>query len=284
MRGSHRPTKVPEAEGVLYMSMRTALVPALLLLGATAHAGAVMEVVNKDLANGRPDTVSKTLAQDGKMFVDSGQQSSMIFKDDALYVMNPKDKTYSVLDRESMKKLADQLNPALAQLEASMAKMSPEQRAQMQKMMGSRMPGMGPAKTQEVRKTGRADKVAGYSCSYVEIIEDGIVQQQMCVAPASSLKGGDELMEAGLRMSAMMREMFSSMNSPMFKQMVDQQAAIYDKIGGVPVLTRHFVGGKPSMETTVKSMTSQSIPASTFEIPAGYTKKDMMAGAAPRKP
>jgi hypothetical protein len=253
---------------------------ALALAIGGAHAGTVLETVNRDLpasADGKMHTMM-TYAQDGRMRVETKPGDTlMIFKDDTIFTVNNKDKSYYSMDRAAMKRMADQVNPALKQMQDQLAKMPPEQRAQMEKMMGNRLPGMGKQqKSQEIRKTARTDKISGYTCSYVEVHEDGILSDELCVVPPGTVKGSQELMDAAAKMSALLKDMLSSIDAPWLKQSVDKQVADYEKIGGLPLLTRHFADGKPTSETTLKSIRNEPVPAALFEIPAGYAKKEMM--------
>lgn len=38
--------------------------------------------------------------------------------------------------------------------------------------------------------------------------------------------------------------------------------------------SRHFVDGKPASEPIVQTVRTESLPAATFEVPAGYTLKE----------
>jgi hypothetical protein len=260
------------------MLMRPLLTVVLGLAAAAVHAGTSLETVNRDLGSGKTMTIL-TSAQNGMMRVESkspeGSMGSMIFKDDTIYSLNPKDKTYSVMDRAAMKRMAEQINPMLKQMQERMAQMPPEQRAQMEKMMAG-MTGMGPPKKQEMRKTGRSGKVSGYSCSYVEVHEDGVLSDELCVVPPGDIKGSQELLAAAKKMSALMKEMMASIDAPWLRQMADRQMANFEQLGGIPVHSRHFSDGKPASETTLQAARSESLAAALFEIPAGYTRKDLM--------
>jgi hypothetical protein len=259
--------------------MRTHVLSLLLLsmLAAVADAGTVLEMVNRNLAGGNQESVSTTYAQDGRMRVETQPGDSvMIFKDDTIYNIDNKDRSYTVMDRASMQKLAAQLSPALKQMQEQMAKMSPEQRAQMERMMGGRMPGAAKPDSQQVRKTTRTGTVAGHGCTYVEMLEENVVEEEMCVAPSGALKGGKELTDAAMKLSALLREMLQSFDAPWLKDSIAQQVENYEQLGGVPLSTRHFSSGKPVSESTMKSIRSDAVPADAFAIPAGYTRKDMM--------
>jgi hypothetical protein len=249
----------------------------LALACSAAHAGTTLETVNRDLADGRATTIN-TWAQNGMMRVETQPtESTMVFKDDTIYVINHQDKSYFVMDRASMKRMADQVNPMLKMLQERMKDMTPEQRAQMEKMMGGSVPGMGGAeKKQEIKRTARADKIGGHSCTYVEVLEDGVLTDEMCIVPGTALKGSDELLASAKKMANLMKEMMSGMDAPWLQQMAQKQMHNFESLGGIPVLSRHFDAGKPRSETTLTSIRSESLGAATFEVPAGYTKKDMM--------
>lgn len=250
---------------------------AMVLITGSARAGTVLETVNRDLTGSKGESVMTTYAQGGQLRVESSDRDgSLIFKDDALYAINNKDRNYIVMDRATMKHMAETVNPMLKQMQERMAQMPPEQRAQMESMMGKHMPGAQKPVNREVRKTARTGKSAGYACSYVELVADGVVEDELCVVAPASLKGGDELMAAAQKMSALMQDIMKDIDAPWLKDTIDQQTANYAKMGGIPVLSRHFADGKAVQETTLKAIRSESVPAAIFTVPAGYTRKELM--------
>ena len=173
------------------MPIRTLSLLSLVLFAGASQAGTLLETVNRDLSAKGGSTTINTWAQDGMMRVETqgAQRSTMIFKNDTIYAINHQDKSYYAMDRESMKRVADQLNPALKMIQERMKDMTPEQRAQMEKMMGGSLPGA--EKKTQLKRTARTDKVSGHSCSYVQVLEDGVLTDEMCVAPGKSLKGSE---------------------------------------------------------------------------------------------
>jgi len=256
------------------MLSRTLTIAAVLVCGF-AQAGTVLETVNRDLGGKQAETVITTYAQDGQLRVETGDRDGFtLFKDNALYIINGKDKNYVLMDRAALKKMADAISPAMKML----AQMPPEQRAQMEKMMGKNMPGMQASAKKEIRKTSRTGEAAGHSCSYVEVLKNDVLEDEMCIVPPGTIKGGDELMAAAQKMSTMLQEALQDLDVPQLKQMLDDQTAMYTKLGGIPVVSRHFSGGKPVSETTLRSNRTESIPATTFSVPDGYTRKDLLQG------
>jgi hypothetical protein len=261
------------------MTIRTFSLLILTLGAAAANAGTTLETVNRDLSGGRTTTIN-TWAQGGMMRVETApNDSTMIFKDDTIFAINHKEKSYIAMDRAYMQRMTEQLNPALKMLEERMKTMTPEQRAQMEKMLGGRLPpGAGePEKVQEIKRTSRKDKINGYSCTYVEVREDSVLTDELCVVPANDMKGSAELMVSAKKMSDLMQQMMAGMDAPWLKQMAQKQMQNFEQLGGIPVLSRHFTGGKPQNETTLTSIRTETLAGTLFEVPAGYTKKDMMA-------
>ncbi|HEX2493029.1 MAG TPA: hypothetical protein VHK24_04580 [Steroidobacter sp.] len=261
------------------MQVRVITCATLSLLSLSVHAGTVMETVTRDLNNPAANgtTLITTHAQDGRMRVEAKPGDSvMIFKDDVIYNIDKKDKTYVAMDRELMKQMADQINPALKAMREQLAKMPPEQRAQVEKMMNARMGDGMNGEPQQIRTTGRKGQAAGRACTYAEARQGGTLTDEFCVVSGGALQGSQDLLVAARKLSALVQEMFSNLDAPWLKELANRQAD-YEKIGGVPVLSRHYADGNPVSETTLQTIRAESLPASLFDVPAGFKKKDMMA-------
>lgn len=264
-------------------TMKNAALAGLILMAGASHAGTVLEMTSRDLSN-NTESLAKTYAQDGRMRVETGEKKDtvVIFRDDTIFTLDPAQKTYLSMDRASMQKLAAQLNPALKMLQEQMKNMTPEQKAQIERMTGAKLPGSSGEAKREIRKTSRTGKVANYTCTYSEVLEDGVLQHEACVVPPGDLKGSKELYDVGMKVAALVKDMMASVDAPWLRQMMDRQLESFNDLGGLPVLTRTFDEGKPLHESTMKSIRAESIPASQFEIPADYKKREMpsIGGAA----
>ena len=162
----------------------------------------------------------------------------------------------------------------MKQMQEQMAKMTPEQRAQMDKMMGGKMPaGMmgGKPDTWDAKNTGKTDTSEGRKCTIWTLNKNGKLNEELCVVPFASLPGKEDFEKT-------FKEFAES-----FKGMADGLPGAGDSvkarnaINGYPVRTRFFEAGgaERAMETVVTKWVEESFPASTFEIPAGYKKKEM---------
>ena len=83
------------------------------------------------------------------------------------------DKSYVVFDKATMEQLAKKLNEAMAKMKEQMAKLPPEQRAQMEQRMGGVMgPAGGQQRTVDVADTGKTDKVDGRNCKLWDVTRE----------------------------------------------------------------------------------------------------------------
>jgi hypothetical protein len=273
---------------------------ALLIMTSTAQAGVFIEMSDHDVTSGKMTPRHHLYAQGGMLRADSTDGHTVVlFKDNAMYMLDSSNKTYRVLDKAAMDQMASKMNDAMSQMQAKMAAMSPEQRANMERMMqgmGTSMPGAaGAAKTHtyDAQDAGSSGSAGGRSCHMWNATRDGKPTEQLCVAPESSLPGTAEVMTS-IRNAAAFNQQFldgmqarggaaASMSSGSGGIMA-QHLNVMQKIGGVPVATRHFDSSTGALESTESVMTQwqqRTIDASQFEIPAGYTRKEFMGGSKP---
>jgi hypothetical protein len=249
---------------------------------AHASAGVVLETVERDPAAGTTNGTNVMRADDGRLRIDRYEEGKlvavMIFKDDALHALDPADKTYAVLDRATIEKVAGVVNPALKEMQEQLAKMSPEQRAMVEQMMKGSLPsglGEGRKKVRTVVATERSDRVAGLACTVYEIREDSELVREACVAPVQTVPGGPDFYAVLSRMGALMQEMLDAIDAPWLKDSVDDQWALVEELNGVPIRGREFKEGKPVLEVELERIAEEKAPAGSFEIPADYARRDL---------
>lgn len=255
---------------------RIAVILAGALAAPGAFAGVYVELVDHDITAGTTSLAQKMYVQDGNgRFVDDGGRATVI-KGETMYIVDDADRSYIVFDKATMEQLAKQLGAAMERMKAQMAKLPPEQRAQMEQAMAN-VPGMGPADKQwtvEVADTGRSDKVDGRACKLWDVKRNGELDEQICVVPYSALPGKENFQQVFARFSKVFEEMAKSV--PMLSGMMSNEFTAHVKANGYPVRSRAYENGKlGSDETLVKVWREEAIPASMFEIPAGYQLKKM---------
>jgi hypothetical protein len=274
-----------------------ALVLATILLAAgTARAGVFIEMSDHDIASGKMTPRHNIFVQQGMLRADrTDGHTSVIFKDNAMIVLDSATKTYRVLDKATMDQLAGKMGDMMSAMQARMAAMPPDQRASMERAMqsmGQSMPGAPAAPrthTFDAQDLGAAGTAAGRSCHLWNAVRDGKPEEQMCVVPESALPGiGD--VQATIRSAAAFNQQFqesmqahggaASAWAPNVGGMMSQNMAVMQKIGGLPVATRHYDSSTGALAATESVMTQwqqRTIDGAQFEVPAGYTRKDFMA-------
>ena len=252
---------------------------AALAVAQVADAGVYVEMVNHNLATNTTQPAQKMYLEggSGRIVDDNGHVS--IIKGNTMYIIDEADKSYLVFDKATMDKLAKKMSEEMAQVKEQLAKLPEEQRAQMEAAMG-KIPGMGGNEqkwTVEALDTGKSDKVDGRTCRLWDIKRNDELDEQVCVVPFASLPGKENFQTVFGNFSKVFDEMAKSV--PMLAGMMGNEFSAHVKTNGYPVRLRNYESGKLAPEETLmKVWREEAIPASQFEIPAGYKLKQMPIG------
>jgi hypothetical protein len=247
-------------------------------VAAAANAGVYIELVDHDIQANTTSPALKMYVQGGSArFVDEEGKTSLI-KGDTMYILDPDDKSYIVFDKVTMEQLAKQMNAGVTKMKEQLAKLPPEQRAQIEAQMGPMLGGGGGKKwVVEATDTGKSDKVDGRACRIWEVKRNGELDDQICVVAYSALPGKENLQEVFANFSKVFEEMAKAV--PMLEGMMSNEFDAQAKVNGFPVRSRGYEDGKlGNEEQLVKVWREEAIPASMFEVPAGYKKKAMPMG------
>ncbi|HXJ01888.1 MAG TPA: DUF4412 domain-containing protein [Micropepsaceae bacterium] len=268
-----------------------------LVLGLCSHAmaGVVITSTQTKLDTHEAGPVTVYVDSD-RLKVESGG-NIVIFRGDLnrLWVIDPARHSYMEMTPETMQRMSGQLAGAQAQLGAAgaqlqerLAQMPPEQRAMMAQMLASRgvtLPDAGPAAqsapAQAVfAKAGGGKTVAGWSCENYTKTVNGQQQEQVCIARAASagLTASDfQVMD---KIAAFVAPVSSSPMVPRMDYMNWNEMNKAIGFQGLPVDTTIFLQGRPLTQTVLTKIDHAAIPANTFDLPQGFTKREM--GMPPR--
>jgi hypothetical protein len=252
-------------------------IASILVASCIAHAasaGVYVETVLHDIKTNTTELSQKMYVQNGAgRFVDPEGRSSII-KGDTMYIVDEKEKSYMVLDQATMEQLGKQLNAKMEQLKEQMAKLPPEHRAQMEQMMGIQADGEAFKWEVEAVDTGKSDKVEGRACKIWDVSRNDKLDDQLCVVPYSSLPGKEDFQSTFRGFAKVFENMGKSI--PSFAGMMNSEFSALAKVNGFPVRTRSYDNGRlGDDERIVKVWREETIPATMFEVPAGYTQKKM---------
>jgi hypothetical protein len=173
----------------------------IVLLCSPAWAGVVIEMEVAESGSSGQAEMDTVYAQGEMLRVDphprkGDKKTTMIFRDETLWVVDHGKKVCQKIDKKDMEELSAQMGDAMKQMEAELAKMPPEQRAMVEKMMKDRMPGgmaeagqEAPARRMEV---GGTEQVGDYSCTLHTTYAGDEKVGEVCAAGSDAADGWEE--------------------------------------------------------------------------------------------
>jgi len=264
--------------------MKFSLIPLLgffqLLSFSSAPGGWIIEGKQQQEQN---PPVSQTTYLDAAGLRVESPDSLVIFQsaEKKLIMADPDQKTYQVMDRESLKKLTSGLGAAMKQMQEAMAGMNAEQKAMMEKMMGSQpFPGGEPAPSAKppvttYKKLADGVSVGSWTADHYEVIEDGTKGSEIWVASPTALPIDRDLLKLFSEMGDFFKDLLSALpvgTGP------GKDVMSFDLPGdgapvGIPVKEVVYKNGAPSSSWEISRATPAEIPAEKFRIPSGYEEK-----------
>jgi len=213
-------------------------------------------------------------------------------------IINMSQKTYMEMTREDVDRMGAQMQGAMAgmqgamagmqaQMAAQMAAMTPEQRAQMEAMMGRRgmagmagtasLGAMAAAAKPEYRRGGTST-VARWTCNVYEGFVNGQKTAEVCTVSAATLGFTPADFEVANQLSSFLQRLMPQAAN----QVAGFGTAANQGFDGLPVRSVTNIGGQQTT-TEVTAVTRQTFADSLFTVPAGFQKQDMMGmtGAGP---
>jgi PHD/YefM family antitoxin component YafN of YafNO toxin-antitoxin module len=246
---------------------------ALLLAAALPALSDDLTILSRVTRDGGPPQTSANYISSDHVRIAQGDGKEMILDlrtGDVTTLDNAK-KTYYVMTRQDFEamnaKIQEQMNsPEMKKAQEHMNNLPPEQRAQMEKMMGGMF-------TVTVEKSGTSRKIAGYDCENWTIAIGQFSKSEECVT--SQLKYPAAAWDAYKGFADSMKSMMAAMG-PMAKGAMKMQEQ-FKKMKGFPLAnttSTDIMGHRSVIATEVTSVKYGPIPPSAFAIPAGYTKVD----------
>ena len=243
-----------------------------LSLATAASAGVVVEYKQTD---GKTTTDGKAWLGADRLRVESGN-SVIIFRgdQDVVRTWQVGEKTYTELTKAEMKEMSDMMSQA----QAALASLPPEQRAMAEKMMAAHGGG-GAAKAAAPAPepvtfvaTGKTETINGWACTSYDAKRAGKTEGEYWATPFDQfgLKASD--FDVFQDLQDFMREL----GGPFAAKMDSTYAQRYGD-GGLPGPPIRVITTRDGVTSTheITKLTREDVPASTFELPSGMTKRDM---------
>jgi hypothetical protein len=249
---------------------------ALLLMPALTQAATSYTLTMRSLTpQEKPPApvVAQVSVEAGKVRVDAGNGSPMIFRDDSIYSIDDKTRTVRVVRNATYDQGAARMVENLKQLRAARETSPPEKRAFLDEAIThleqinalARRPA-----ARALQATTRSESVDGLKCQVWEQHEGGIKSLELCVAAADTVPGASEIIAGLKELNRYPHGADLALGASLGRD--DWWPAI-EGLAGVPILIRAFSNDVKVSESTLTGM-RQGVPSTTlFEIPTGYQEK-----------
>jgi hypothetical protein len=255
--------------------MKNILIIGAAILSSSALAGIHVENTTRNIQTKAQEGDIKTmLVQDGKMRTNGTKDTAIVLRGSSILIIDDKRKQYREMTKEDMKKMAAGAVDMMAKMREKMKNMSPEQRAQMEKMMGNHLPGgLGTDKPDvwDAKNLGTTATVEGRKCQNWNLTRNGAPFEELCVVPFNTLPGKEDMQKVFKDMAETFGDVAKQIPGS------DAMPKAMSQINGYPVRTRMYAsdGKFQPNETVLTKWVEESVPASMFEAPAGYRKMEM---------
>jgi hypothetical protein len=220
-----------------------------------------------------PETTTSYLSQDHvRMASGQGMETITDPKAGQIMTLDNKKKTYYVTTKQDMEQAAAKMkqrmdSPEMKKAQERLKNLTPEQRKQMEGAMGGLLGSF------DVKKTGPTRKIAGYGCETWEITMGELSKTDECLS--SELQIPVQAWEMYRGYADSLKTMMSALG-PMAKDVAKMSEKFKD-LKGYPMASETTVkvmGYSSRTTSEVIEVKRGPIPASAWEIPAGYKKVD----------
>jgi hypothetical protein len=258
-------------------------IAAAALAGAPAYAADGILIAQK-ITSGNNTTTSETQIEKTRMRTEmtgpNGRKNIMVFDAGAqvMRIIDEAAKTYSEMTKADVDRISAQMSGAMAQMQAQMQNLPPEQRARMEAMMqgaGRGIAGMAAAQRPEYHKAGGTDRVGKWTCEKYEGTRNGAKASEVCTVDPSATG----FMPTDFEITKQFAEFFSRLMPQGMDRLFAVGTAGPSGFSGFPVKSVNYDGsGKVTSTVELTDVSRQNFPDSLFAVPAGFQKKDFPGG------
>jgi hypothetical protein len=247
---------------------------ALVFVPGIGVAGTSYDLNFRDLA--RPASApmtSRHFVQDGTVRVDLVENRVLIFKDQAMYVVDNKARTFSGDSTSTRDQILARTADQVRQIRAKAATAPPDQREKMEQGASSIerfQTDTFKTVSREYAATTNSEVVDGHECRIWTETQEGVKRLELCLVSVDTVRGGDDIL-AGMK-TLSQYPVFGSLQALGVQFGYGEWWTGIESLGGLPVLIREFEHGHAILETTITNVRQERLSQSLFDIPAGYEK------------
>ena len=249
-------------------------VVALCFVASPLQAQGIL-LVQKETRGGKTTTNQIQIDKNALRAESSADQTAVTYDAQKQLVrqLNLAAKTYQEMSKADLDQMKQQMDSAMAQLQ----NLPPAQRQMLEQMMQGRgmpgMPGMAgmaaAAAPKPVFRASGTDKVGNWSCTKYE----GYVNQQKTVEVCAADPKTFNLSPADFDIARQLTELVKSFAPESTDRLVVNGSVQDQGYAGIALRRTTFSNGAIDTVTEITELRREIIPASTFEVPAGFRKE-----------
>jgi hypothetical protein len=256
--------------------MRCGLVLAC-LFSLSSYAGTAYLVTKKTLTpQGSWTRAAQYFVQDGQVRAGASEApTAYVFKDAKVYVLDNSSKTVQVVTSGLTTQTVDQMDSRVNSLEDSAAKLPPDRRAVLEKLVADMKAHNDQQRLpipRDFHRTDRTETVDAHVCRVWEAFEGSVKRFEFCVAPTSAVAGSADILAGMQTLSLYWQGSIFALGSSL------GQTGWWDGIAaldGVPILIREYRGGHVAAETTLTGIHTGVPRGSLLDVPGDYASTEV---------
>lgn len=246
----------------------------LILAAAPARADLTIETKHGE------ETI-QTLVSEHKMSVRTpAEKGNMIFRGDrkVLWIIDSGENSYQEMTEKDAQQLGGQMQDAMAKMKEALAKVPPEQRAAVEKMMAGKMGGAGESK-RIVTPLGQSRKINDFLCAGYRVEIDRGGEMEVWSTDPKGIKVTEKDLTVFKEFAEFMKALNPGGMESLEGFLKDFDHPKEGEVPGLPILTiMKDKEGKEKWRSEVVRIAPDAIPAASFELPPGLKKEKLGLG------
>jgi hypothetical protein len=251
----------------------TAVLAPMLAMGPL-FAGVKIVSENTDLAT-KKVTTDTILLDANRLRVESDDGKSMMFLTDGgrnrMVILDKTRNEYREIDEQTMNQMGQQLSAAMAQMQAKLKDLPPEQRKMAEQMLKGKMPQAAAAAPKTVYTAKGGGSVNGFSCTKYEGDRSGEKIAEVCAALPAQLKLSSDDLQIFEKMRQFSTSLLSALANSPVRINVPTNSGFESGYEGFPIQRADFDNGRATKRSELKSITRTSLTDADFSL--GNAKK-----------
>lgn len=255
---------------------------AVLSFSPAAHGGLLMESTQQPAAGAMMQ--NRVFLDGNRMRIESGgpgQNQVILFRGDkkVMWIYDTVQQTAQEITAADIQQAGRTMENAMAQMQAQMAQMPPEQRRMMEQMMQgqmARMPQMGQPEKTIYSKTGSGIKVGQWTCDRYEGFRNGVKVKELYTIDGARFGLTQESLSIMQEMARFFKPLTKGGKTAGADFLAEDSA-----VKGLPVRVVTFHNGAQTAVTNITAIASKKFAASLFDLPGGIQPTRLMSDTLP---